>query len=145
MGKKRVVNKIQSVPRSSKMRYQASRKIKSKKLSQGRVYIQSTYNNTIVTLTDMSGNVVVTLSAGMLGFKGPRRSTPFAASQVARTLAEKVDQTGLKDIEVYVKGIGAGREAAIRALAGAGLNITFIKDVTPVPHNGPRPKKPRKV
>ncbi len=99
----------------------------------------------MVTLTDERGGVLAWCSAGTLGFKGTRKATPFAAARVAETLAEKAKKIGLEDVTVLVRGVGAGRESAIRALANRGLNITLIKDVTPIPHNGPRPKKVRRV
>lgn len=111
----------------------------------GRAYIKSTYNNTIVTLTDQAGNVLASASAGQVGFKGPKKSTPYAASIIVRNAAEKVRIYGLKNVSVFVKGIGSGREAAIRALNANGLNVVSIKDVTPIPHNGCRPPKPRRV
>lgn len=112
----------------------------------GKAFVQATYNNTIITLTDMQGNVVSWASSGGEGFKGSRKSTPFAAQMAAKNAAQKaIDIAGLKTIEVYVKGPGIGREAAIRSLFQSGLNITKIKDITPVPHNGCRPKKRRRV
>lgn len=118
---------------------------KKKLLTTGQVHIQATYNNTLVTLTDPNGNVVAWSSAGHSGFKGPKKATPYAAGVIVRGLIEKVRDTGLKEVEVFVKGVGSGREASIRALGAAGLNILSIKDVTPIPHNGPRPPKPRRV
>lgn len=112
----------------------------------GKAFVQATYNNTIITLTDMQGNVISWASAGGEGFKGSRKSTPFAAQMAAKTAAQKaIDISGLKSIEVYVKGPGIGREAAIRSLHQTGLNVSRIKDITPVPHNGCRPKKRRRV
>ena len=108
-------------------------------------HIQSTFNNTLVTLTDMDGNALSWSSAGSLGFKGSRKSTPFAAQSAAETATKAALEHGLKTVEVYVKGPGAGREAAIRALQAAGLEITLIKDITPIPHNGCRPPKRRRV
>lgn len=146
MGKKRVAYKgSQAGSQDQAGKDYAQKKISGRKTDRGRFYIQSTYNNTIITATDARGDVLATLSAGMMGFRGPKRSTPFAASQVARALLTKVEPVGFKEVEVYVKGIGAGREAAIRSIAGGGVNVTFIKDVTPIPHNGPRPRKPRRV
>ncbi len=116
-----------------------------KNIEKGQAHIQSTFNNTLVTLTDISGNAIAWSSAGSLGFKGSRKSTPFAAAEAAKTAAEAAMQHGLKTIEVYVKGPGSGREAAIRALQTAGLNIVMVKDVTPIPHNGCRPPKQRRV
>lgn len=112
----------------------------------GRAYVQATYNNTIITLTDMQGNVISWASAGGSGFKGSRKSTPFAAQMAAKAAAQNaITNAGLQNIEVFVKGPGIGREAAVRSLFQSGLNITKIKDVTPVPHNGCRPKKRRRV
>jgi len=111
----------------------------------GRAYIQATYNNTIVTLTDPNGNVLGWSTAGLCGFRGPKKSTPYAAGVVVKNAAEKVQDYGLKDIHVFVKGVGSGREAAVRALNANGFNILSIKDVTPIPHNGCRAPKPRRV
>ncbi|MFH1675305.1 MAG: 30S ribosomal protein S11 [Pseudomonadota bacterium] len=111
----------------------------------GVAHIQSTFNNTIVTITDQSGNVISWASAGMQGFKGSRKSTPFAAQLAAEDAAKKAMEHGMRSIEVYVKGPGAGRETALRALQGAGFNVKLIKDVTPIPHNGCRPPKRRRV
>ena len=116
-----------------------------KNIEKGQAHIQSTFNNTLVTLTDMSGNALSWSSAGSLGFKGSKKSTPFAAQMAAEEAAKGAMEHGLKTVEVYVKGPGAGREAAIRALQVAGLNITLIKDITPIPHNGCRPPKKRRV
>ncbi len=126
----------------------ATKKRRSKKkrlVLRGQAHILATYNNTIVTLSDQTGNVLVTCSAGQVGFKGPKKSTPYAAGIIVRTALEKVRDYGLKEVEVYVKGVGVGREAAIRALYANGLNIVAIKDVTPSPHNGCRPRRPRRV
>lgn len=111
----------------------------------GAAHIQTSFNNTIVTITDATGNVIAWSSAGSLGFKGSRKGTPFAAQMASETAAKKAMEMGLKQIDVYVKGPGAGRETAIRALQASGLEITMIKDVTPVPHNGCRPPKRRRV
>lgn len=116
-----------------------------KHVEKGQAHIQSTFNNTLVTLTDMDGNALSWSSAGSLGFKGSRKSTPFAAQSAAETATKAALEHGLKTVEVYVKGPGAGREAAIRALQTAGLEITLIKDITPIPHNGCRPPKRRRV
>jgi small subunit ribosomal protein S11 len=124
-------------------------KTKKKKLTKGITkgcaHIQSSNNNTIVTITDENGNAISWASAGGLGFRGSRKNTPFAAGQAAETAAKAAMEHGLKTVEVYVKGPGAGREAAIRSLQTAGLDITMIKDVTPIPHNGCRPPKRRRV
>ena len=128
-GKKKVVTK---------------KKVK-KNISTGAAHIQSSFNNTIVTMTDSQGNVISWASAGGLGFKGSRKNTPFAAGQAAEVAANAAKEQGLKTVEVYVKGPGSGREAAIRSLQAAGLEISSIKDVTPIPHNGCRPPKRRRV
>ena len=116
-----------------------------KNIEKGAAHIRSTFNNTIVTITDVNGNALSWASAGGLGFRGSKRSTPFAAQTAAETAAKAAMEHGLKTVEVYVKGPGAGREAAIRALQAAGLEVTMIKDVTPIPHNGCRPPKRRRV
>ena len=116
-----------------------------KNIDKGMAHIHSSFNNTIVTITDVQGNAISWASAGELGFKGSRKSTPFAAGEAAETAAKVAVDHGMKTIEVYVKGPGAGREAAIRALQVAGLEVTLIKDVTPIPHNGCRPPKRRRV
>ena len=116
-----------------------------KNIERGAAHIHSSFNNTIVSVTDVAGNVIAWGSAGGLGFKGYRKSTPFAAGEVAETAAKKAMEHGLKTVEVFVKGPGSGREAAIRALQTAGLEISSIKDVTPIPHNGCRPPKRRRV
>lgn len=116
-----------------------------KKLLRGQAHIQSTYNNTIVSLTDLSGNVLGWASAGHLGFKGAKKATPYAASLVVANVAEKVSPYGMREVDVYLKGIGSGREAAVRALQSNGLQVMSIKDMTPMPHNGCRSKKPRRV
>ena len=121
------------------------RRREKKNIERGAAHIQSTFNNTIVTITDTQGNALSWASAGELGFRGSRKSTPFAAQSAAETAAKAAMEHGLKTVEVYVKGPGAGREAAIRALQTTGLNITLIKDVTPIPHNGCRPPKRRRV
>ena len=116
-----------------------------KNIESGAAHIRSSFNNTIVTITDLHGNAVSWASAGEMGFKGSRKSTPYAAQTAAETAAKLAIEHGMKTVEVYVKGPGSGREAAIRALQTAGLNITLIKDVTPIPHNGCRPPKRRRV
>lgn len=121
------------------------KKRERKNIERGQAHIQATFNNTIVTLTDMNGNALSWSSAGSLGFKGSRKSTPFAAQSCAEVAAKAAIEHGLKTVEVFVKGPGSGREAAIRALQTAGLEITMIKDITPIPHNGCRPPKRRRV
>ena len=117
----------------------------SKKFSSSRIYIDSTYNNTYLTITDEKGNVLAWSSAGSLGFKGPKKATPFAATSVVETLLSKLKKVDLGKVAIYVKGIGGGRAAAIRALINNNLDVYLIKDITPIPFNGPRPKKPRRV
>lgn len=121
------------------------KKIEKKNVANGVVHIQATFNNTIVTITDVSGNTISWSTAGGRGFKGSRKSTPFAAQVAAEDAAKKAQEHGMRNVEVFVKGPGAGRESALRALQAAGLNITMIKDVTPIPHNGCRPPKRRRV
>ena len=116
-----------------------------KNIEEGAVHIQSSFNNTIITITDVNGNTISWASAGELGFKGSRKSTPFAAQSASETAAKLAMEHGLKKVEVYVKGPGSGRESAIRALETVGLQITLIKDVTPIPHHGCRPPKRRRV
>lgn len=121
------------------------RKKEKRSIPHGIAHIQSTFNNTIVTITDANGNVITWASAGSVGFKGSRKSTPFAAQLAAEQAAKKAMEQGMKSIEVYIKGPGAGREAALRSLQAAGLRIDLIRDVTPIPHNGCRPPKRRRV
>ena len=121
------------------------RRKEKKHIEKGCVHIQSSFNNTIVTITDVAGNALSWASAGGLGFRGSKKNTPFAAQMAAETAAKAAMEHGLKTVEVFVKGPGAGREAAIRALQTAGLEVTMIKDVTPIPHNGCRPPKRRRV
>ena len=129
-----------------KLKKAGARKRREKKnIERGAAHIRSSFNNTMVTMTDVNGNAISWASAGGLGFRGSRKSTPFAAQSAAETAAKAAMEHGLKTVEVYVKGPGAGREAAIRALAAAGLEVTMIKDVTPIPHNGCRPPKRRRV
>ena len=121
------------------------RRRERKNIDKGQAHIHSSFNNTIVSITDTQGNTISWASAGGLGFKGSRKSTPYAASQAAEVATKTAMEHGMKTVDVYVKGPGAGREAAIRALQTAGLEITMIKDVTPIPHNGCRPPKRRRV
>jgi len=123
-----------------------SKKRKEKKIvHQGCVYIQATFNNTIVTVTDLKGNTVSWASAGALGFKGAKKSTPYAAQVTSETAAQRAKDYGLQEVQVYVKGPGVGRESAIRSLGGLGLQVKSINDITPIPHNGCRPRKSRRV
>lgn len=152
MGKKKIQSqteqealKEKEIQESAQKKVIASQQSKARRVDKGLVFIQSTYNNTIVTICDSRGDVLAWASAGALGFKGPKKATPYAASKTVETLIEKVRKIGLTDVSVFVKGIGSGREAAVRALASYGLNILSIKDITPVPHNGCRPRKVRRV
>ena len=130
---------------ATKKATQVRRRKELKKVDKGQAHIQSSFNNTLVTITDMSGNAISLSSAGSLGFKGSRKGTPFAAQMAADTAAKAAKEHGLRSVEVYVKGPGAGRESAIRALAAADLEVTMITDVSPIPHNGCRPPKRRRV
>ncbi|MDP2830592.1 MAG: 30S ribosomal protein S11, partial [bacterium] len=121
------------------------KKAVEKRVTSGKAYIKATYNNTMVTLTDLSGNVISWASAGIAGFRGPKKSTPYAAQIITRIAVEKARQSGLEEVSVFVKGVGTGRESAVRALNANGLNVISIKDITPIPHNGCRKKKPRRV
>ena len=126
-------------------RRRTGKKRERKNIEKGAAHIRSTFNNTLVTITDLAGNAISWASAGGLGFRGSKKSTPFAAQMAAETAAKAAMEHGMKTVEVYVKGPGAGREAAIRALQTAGLEVSLIKDVTPIPHNGCRPPKRRRV
>ncbi len=120
--------------------------VKNKIIENGKVYVATSFNNTLVTVTDQSGNVLSWGSSGKSGFKGTRKSTPFAAtSAVEKVISQVKEEHGMKEVEIYVKGPGAGRDASLRAIRAAGLKISLIADVTPIPHNGPRPKKKRRV
>ncbi len=115
------------------------------RISAGTLYVQSTYNNTKISVADHKGNTLFWSSSGSIGFKGAKKGTPFAAAKVAELLADKAIDLGIKEVDVVIKGVGSGRESSVRAFSSKGIGITGIKDVTPVPHNGPRPKKPRRV
>ncbi|MBI2055181.1 MAG: 30S ribosomal protein S11 [Candidatus Sungbacteria bacterium] len=152
MGKKRVARETAEEALKDKEELESKvskmKEIKagvSRELRRGVAHVQATYNNTMIAISDDKGNVIAWSSAGALGFKGAKKATPFAAARVAETVVEKVKKAGLEDVAVLVKGIGSGRDSAIRALANHGLNIVMIKDITPVPHNGVRPKKVRRV
>jgi len=129
----------------AKQARKTGKKKEKKNIPEGVVHIQSTFNNTIITITDLSGNVVAWSSAGTQGFKGSRKSTPFAAQVAAEDAVKKAKEHGMRRVQVYVKGPGSGRESALRSLQIAGLNISLIRDVTPIPHNGCRPPKRRRV
>ena len=149
MGKKRIA--IQTEEELLKEREKVEAKVKKevtvtlKKFKEGKIYISSTYNNTIISLTDLQGNVLGWVSAGSIGFKGTKKATPFAASKVAEAISQVAKKFGIEKVAISVKGIGSGRESAIRSLATRGLEIISIKDATPIPHNGCRPPKVRRV
>lgn len=149
MGKKRIIQQTDTELLKEKDKVEAKVKKEvggsSKGVKEGRVYISSSYNNTIITLTDIKGNVLGWTSAGNIGFKGSKKSTPFAASKVAEAVSQIAKKIGIEKISVMVKGIGSGRDSAIRSLAARGLDIISIKDITPIPHNGCRPPKVRRV
>jgi len=150
MGKKHIVQKTKEelIKEREKIEAASKKEIKvqiSQKIKEGRIYIASSYNNTIMTLTDSLGNTLTWTSAGNIGFKGTKKGTPFAASKVAEVMAQRAQKLGVERVEVYIKGIGSGRESAIRSLANRGLDIIAIADITPIPHNGCRPPKVRRV
>jgi len=150
MGKKRIIQKSEKelIEETEKVESKAKKEVKietSQKVKEGRIYISSSYNNTIITLTDTQGNVLTWASAGSIGFKGAKKSTPFAASKVAEAISQAVKKIGIEKVQVFIKGVGSGRESAIRSLAVRGLDIILIKDITPIPHNGCRPPKVRRV
>ena len=146
MGKKRVIkSEGEAVQNAEDGQPKVLLGSKRNSVEKGRVYIQASYNNTLVSLTDEAGNLIAMASAGSMGFKGPRKATPYAANRVVESLSEKMKKVGLRDVSVFVKGIGSGRESAVRALVNHGLNVLTIRDITPVPHNGPKPRKPRRV
>ncbi len=128
-----------------KVKKAKKKKGKRRQVKRGQAHILATYNNTIVSLTDQNGNVLAYSSAGQCGFKGPKKATPYAAGVIVKNAVEKVKDYGLQEVAVFVKGVGTGRESAIRSLHAQGLKIISIKDVTPIPHNGCRPRKPRRV
>ena len=144
MGKKRIIRKSGgSVDQGMKSRSLA--RVAKKNIMAGTLHIQATYNNTKVLLTDKSGNAVAWSSSGALGFSGAKKGTPFAAAKVGELLGEKAAMIGLKEVDVVIRGVGAGRESALRAFASKGIDVTRIADDTPMPHNGPRPRKARRI
>jgi small subunit ribosomal protein S11 len=142
MGKKRIIKKSGGSDTGTST---ALSRIPKKKVDAGILSITATFNNTIVTLSDTRGNALISASSGALGFAGSRKSTPFAAAKVGEVIGEKALQMGMKEASVIIKGVGAGRESALRGFAGKGVNVTRISDRTPIPHNGPRAPKPRRV
>lgn len=150
MGKKKVIQQTQEEALKEKEVLETNlaksgAKVSVKRLIKGNVYIGASYNNTTITVTNEKGDVAAWASAGSLGFSGPKKATPFAASKVVSAIAEKLRKTGLSDIQVFVSGVGSGRDSAIRSFGNQGFNILSIKDVTPIPHNGPRARKVRRV
>lgn len=142
MGKNRVIEKEESKEGAAPAAPKSSGRVK---VVNGVLHVQSTYNNTKLIVTDADGNALLWSSSGSLGFKGAKKGTPFAAAKVAELLADKAQQMGMAEVDVVVKGVGSGRESSIRAFSSKGIIINSIKDRTPVPHNGPKPKKPRRV
>jgi len=144
MGKKRIVTKKGSKANKG-LKARSLARTSRKKVAEGTLHVQSTYNNTRVQLTDKQGNSLASSSSGALGFRGAKKGTPFAAAEIGRLIGEKAQMMGVKEVDVVVKGVGSGRESAIRSFSGMGIDITRIADRTPVPFNGPRPPKPRRV
>jgi small subunit ribosomal protein S11 len=144
MGKKRVI-KQQGTILNKELRNRALAKIGNRKIAKGVLSIQATYNNTLMSLSDEKGNVLLWSSSGALGFAGAKKGTPFAAAKVGELMGEKAQIIGVKEVDVLIRGVGAGRDSALRSFAGKGIGISKITDDTPVPHNGPRPPKPRRV
>lgn len=150
MGKKKVAAQSESAALEEQGKLaaaenRATRVSKKTRVDHGRVYINASYNNTVITVTDASGNVLAWSSAGTMGFSGPKKATPFASSKVIAALADKMKGYGIQALDIIVKGVGSGRDSAIRSLANQGFDIVSIKDMTPIPHNGPRPPKVRRV
>ena len=144
MGKKRIVKKNSSGVDSA-LKARSLAKAVKKKIIEGTLFVESSYNNTRLSLSDRTGNIIAWSSSGALGFKGAKKGTPFAASKIGELIGEKAQQFGIKEVEVVVKGVGSGRESAIRGFISKGINLTTITDRTPVPHNGPKPPKPRRA
>jgi len=144
MGKKRTVNKGSSSADAG-LRSRSMARTPKKKLDAGTLFVRATYNNTQVTFTDKTGNAVMSASSGSLGFKGAKKSTPFAAAKVGELIGDKAATMGVKEVNVIIKGVGSGRESAMRSFSSKGIAITGIRDETPVPFNGPRPRKARRV
>jgi small subunit ribosomal protein S11 len=143
MGKKRIIQKgnVAEEGISSAAKHSLSKR----KISEGSVRVQSTYNNTLISITDLNGGVILASSAGSMGFRGAKKGTPYAATKVAEFLGERMKVIGMQDINIIVKGVGVGREAAIRSFSAQGFAVSAIRDITPVPHNGPKSAKPRRV
>lgn len=151
MGKKKVIKQTEgqaikeSEAVSGSVAAKSGNAVSRQRTEHGRVYVQASFNNTIVTVTDAKGNVITWMSAGSIGFSGPKKATPFAASKIIEAISEKVKKSGPSIVDVYIRGIGKGRDSAVRTLAAKGFTVNSIKDVTPIPHNGPKPKKVRRI
>lgn len=150
MGKKRIIKKGEEAAGESGKTgagaaSEAALATSSKKISEGRIYVYSSYNNTLMSLCDSKGNVLAQVSAGSIGFKGTKKSTPFAASKVADAVSQIARDKGMEKVEILIKGVGSGRDSALRSLGAKGFEVSLIRDVTPLPHNGPRPRKVRRV
>ena len=147
MGKKRIIKKTGNTGNSknSALKSRFLTRGSKKKIDTGVLYVRSTYNNTMVSLTDLKGDLVCTSSSGALGFRGAKKGTPFAAAKIGELIGDMAKSLGVKTVNVIVKGVGAGRESSIRGFISRGIHIESIRDMTPIPHNGPKPKKPRRV
>jgi small subunit ribosomal protein S11 len=144
MGKKRIIKKS-GATQDLGLRNRALAKLTKKKIVSAKLYVEATYNNTKISLTDKTGNVIIWSSCGALGFKGAKKSTPFAAAKVGELVGEKAKMAGVKDVDVVITGVGSGRESAVRAFISHGIDVNSIEDRTPVPHNGPKAKNPRRI
>jgi small subunit ribosomal protein S11 len=144
MGKKKVVQKMGDEPKEGAVAVKTNAG-SSRKVENGTVYINATYNNTIITVTDAGGNAIAWSSAGGLGFAGPKKATPFAAAKVATAVIEKIKKSGPFNVHIVVKGVGGGRDSAVRTFSGQGFTVLSVRDATPIPHNGPRPPKVRRI
>ncbi|MFA6495306.1 MAG: 30S ribosomal protein S11 [Candidatus Paceibacterota bacterium] len=144
MGKKKVVQKVGDGPKEGAVPAKASAG-SSRKVENGTIYVNATYNNTVITITDTGGNVLAWSSAGALGFAGPKKATPFAAAKVATAVIEKIKKSGPFNVTIVVKGVGGGRDSAVRTFAGQGFTVLSVRDATPIPHNGPRAPKVRRI
>ncbi len=148
MGKKRVIKKTGTEVSDKSKKVDTSKKkgkAKRKSVTEGRIYVSATYNNTAINLTDKNGEVLGWATAGSLGFKGTKKATPYAAAEATNSIVEKIEKMGIKEVDIFVKGVGSGRSSALRVLSGTNIVINSIKDITPIPHNGCRPRKPRRV
>jgi small subunit ribosomal protein S11 len=145
MPEEKIKKEGEAAEEKAKAKPRAKKNKVAKHVTTGRVYIQATYNNTVITITDLHGNVLAWSTSGHMGFRGPKKATPYAASMVVRDVAEKVKPMGFSEAHVLIKGVGQGRDGALRALHAQGLSVLSMRDITPIPHNGPRSPKPRRV